>query len=94
MDYNSLIEQVNGMTEPISLETLYSCLLDTEARLVSQKAQRDQREQYQLMANYVAHGNNDGGKQYTRGGHQSNHDGHSCGGGHCDIPPLSKGGQS
>jgi hypothetical protein len=94
VDYNSLIEQVNGMTEPISLETFYSCLLDTEARLVSQKAQRDQREQYQLMANYIVHGNNDGGKQYTRGGHQSNHDGHSCGGGHCDIPPLSKGGQS
>jgi hypothetical protein len=34
-DYNSLIEQINGMTEPISPETLYSRLLDTEACLVS-----------------------------------------------------------
>jgi hypothetical protein len=30
-DYNSLIEQVNGMTETINPETLYSRLLDTEA---------------------------------------------------------------
>jgi hypothetical protein len=30
-DYNSLIEQVNEMTETISPETLYSRLLDTEA---------------------------------------------------------------
>jgi hypothetical protein len=29
--YNSLIEQVNGMMETISPETLYSQLLDTEA---------------------------------------------------------------
>jgi hypothetical protein len=29
--YNSLIEQVNGMTKTISPETLYSWLLDTEA---------------------------------------------------------------
>jgi hypothetical protein len=28
-DYNSLIEQINGMTDSISLETLYSRLLDT-----------------------------------------------------------------
>jgi hypothetical protein len=34
-DYNSLIEQVNGMTETISPETLYSRLLDTEARVAS-----------------------------------------------------------
>jgi hypothetical protein len=34
-DYNSLIEQVNEMTEMISLETLYSQLLDTEARVAS-----------------------------------------------------------
>jgi hypothetical protein len=31
VDYNLLIEQVNGMTETISPETLYSRLLDTEA---------------------------------------------------------------
>jgi hypothetical protein len=29
------------MTDPISPETLYSCLLDTEASLASQKAQKD-----------------------------------------------------
>jgi hypothetical protein len=40
-DYNLLIEQVNGMTETISPETLYSWLLDTEARVVSQKMQRE-----------------------------------------------------
>jgi hypothetical protein len=35
-DYNSLIEKVNGMTEPISPETLYSRLLDgTEACLIT-----------------------------------------------------------
>jgi hypothetical protein len=34
-DYNSLIEQVNEMTEMISPETLYSQLLDTEARVAS-----------------------------------------------------------
>jgi hypothetical protein len=32
-DYNSLIEQVNGMTEPISPEALYSRLLDTRCVL-------------------------------------------------------------
>jgi hypothetical protein len=36
-DYNSLIEHVNGMTDSISPETLYSCMLDTEARLAAQK---------------------------------------------------------
>jgi hypothetical protein len=34
-DYNLLIEHVNGMTEPISPETFYSRLLDTEAHLAS-----------------------------------------------------------
>jgi hypothetical protein len=34
-DYSLLIEHVNGMTESISLETLYVCLLDTEACLAS-----------------------------------------------------------
>jgi hypothetical protein len=29
-DYNSPIQQVNGMAAPISPEMLYSCLLDTE----------------------------------------------------------------
>jgi hypothetical protein len=76
-DYNSLIEQVNGMTEPISPETLYSRLLDTEAHLASQKVQRDQKEQYQLMANSATRGNNGGSKQYTRGGHQGHHGGDS-----------------
>jgi hypothetical protein len=40
-DYNSLIEQVNGMTKPISPETLYSCLLGTEVHLIMQKARRE-----------------------------------------------------
>jgi hypothetical protein len=48
VDYNSLIEQVNGMTETISSETLYSRLLDTEARATSQKMQR---EKYHMVAN-------------------------------------------
>jgi hypothetical protein len=39
VDYNSLIEQVNGMAESTSPETLYSHLLDTEVRPASQKAQ-------------------------------------------------------
>jgi hypothetical protein len=34
-DYNSLIEQGNGTTEPISPEALYSHLLDIEARLIT-----------------------------------------------------------
>jgi hypothetical protein len=37
-EYNSLIEHVNGMTNPISPKTLYAHLLDTEAHLVAQKA--------------------------------------------------------
>jgi hypothetical protein len=40
-DYNLLIEQVNGMTDPISPETLYLRLLDTESCLASQKALKD-----------------------------------------------------
>jgi hypothetical protein len=55
-DYNSLIEQVNGMTETISPETLYSRLLDTEARLATQKAHREQKEQYHMLSNATAHG--------------------------------------
>jgi hypothetical protein len=39
VDYNSLIEQVNGTTELISLEALYSRLPDTEVHLIMQKAQ-------------------------------------------------------
>jgi hypothetical protein len=74
-EYNSLFKKVNGMAEPISSETLYSRLLDTEAHLASQKAQRNQKEQYQLMANTAACGNNSGGKQYTHGGHQGNRGG-------------------
>jgi hypothetical protein len=61
-DYNSLIEHVNGMTDPISPETLYACLLDTEARLVVQKAQRDQKEQYYMLTNADARGGNGGNK--------------------------------
>jgi hypothetical protein len=34
-DYNSLIEQVNGTTKPISPEALYSRLLDTKVRLIT-----------------------------------------------------------
>jgi hypothetical protein len=63
------------LIEPISPKTLYSSLLDTEACLASQRAQRDQKEQYQLMVNAAVCGNTSGGKQYTRGGHQGN-----CGG--------------
>jgi Na+/H+ antiporter NhaB len=66
-DYNSLIEQVNGMVEVISLEELYSCLLDTEARLVAQKAQREQKEQYHMLANAIARGSNNNSKQQHHG---------------------------
>jgi hypothetical protein len=73
-DYNSLIEQVNGMTETISPETLYSRLLDTEARLASQKMQR---EQYHMVANATARGDGGGGgnSQANHGGHHSNRSG-------------------
>jgi hypothetical protein len=43
-DYNSLIEHVNGMVVPISPETLYSHLLNTKVCLISQTAQRDQKD--------------------------------------------------
>jgi hypothetical protein len=43
-NYNSLIKHVNGMIESISPENLYARLLDTEARLASQKAQQDQKD--------------------------------------------------
>jgi hypothetical protein len=69
-NYNSFIEHVNGMTNPINPETLYAHLLDTEAHLVAQKAQRDQKEQYHMLANTAARGGNGGNKQHTRGGHQ------------------------
>jgi hypothetical protein len=49
-DYNSLIEHVNGMTDSISPETLYSHMLDTEAWLAAQKTQCEHKEQYQLVA--------------------------------------------
>jgi hypothetical protein len=53
VDYNSLIEHVNGMTEPFGLESIYARLLDTEAHLASQKAQ-DQMDQYHMLANEAA----------------------------------------
>jgi hypothetical protein len=62
-DCNSLIEHVNGMTNPISPETLYARLLDTEALLVAQKAQRDQKEQYHMLTNAAAGSGNGGNKQ-------------------------------
>jgi hypothetical protein len=74
-DYNSLIEQANGMAETISHETLYSHLLDTEAHLVAQKAQRKQKEQYHMLANATACGSNNNGKQQHHGGFQGNRGG-------------------
>jgi hypothetical protein len=41
-DYNSLIEHINGMIEPTSSETLYSRLLDIEARLVLKRCNGNQ----------------------------------------------------
>lgn len=70
-DYNPLIEQINGMTESIDLDDLYSRLLDTEARLA---LQRTQKEQFQILANSVARGrggSNRGGRGHgdsSRGG--------------------------
>jgi hypothetical protein len=69
-DYNSLIEQVNGMTETISPETLYSRLLDNEARVAYQKMQR---EQYHMVANAAARGGGGGG---SGGNRQANHSGY------------------
>jgi hypothetical protein len=71
-DYNSLIEQVNGMMETISPETLYSRLLDTKARVVSQKMQR---EQYHMVANAAARGSGGGNRQANCGGYHSNRSG-------------------
>jgi predicted component of type VI protein secretion system len=64
-DYNSLVEHVNGMTNSISPETLYSCMLDTEAQLATQKAHHEYKEQYQLVANVAARsgGGGSGNKQ-------------------------------
>jgi hypothetical protein len=71
-DYNSLIEHVNGMTETISPETLYSRLLDTEARVASQKIQR---EQHHMVANAAARGGGGGNRQANRGGYHGNRSG-------------------
>jgi hypothetical protein len=71
-DYNSLIEQVNGMTETINPETLYSRLLDTEARVASQKMQR---EQYHMVANAAAQGGSGGNRQANHGGYHGNRNG-------------------
>jgi hypothetical protein len=56
-DYNSLVEHVNGMTNSIIPETLYSCMLDT--------AHHEYKEQYQLVANVAARsgGGGSGNKQ-------------------------------
>jgi hypothetical protein len=75
-DYNSLIEHVNGMPKSISPENLYVRLLDTEARLASQKAQI-QKDQYHMLANATAHSGSNGNKQQCRGSHQGNHGGQS-----------------
>jgi hypothetical protein len=82
-DYNSLIEHVNGMTDSISPETLYSHMLDTEAWLAAQKAQCEHKEQYQLVANAApCGGGGDGGnKQQSRGGFQGGRGGFGCGNG-------------
>jgi hypothetical protein len=69
VDYNSLIEQVNGMTKTISQETLYSRLLDTEERVASQKMQR---EQYHMVANAAARGGGGGNRQVNCGGYHGN----------------------
>jgi hypothetical protein len=85
VDYNSLVEHVDGMTDSISPETLYSHMLDTEARLAIQKVQRKHKEQYQLVANAAARGGGGGGgnKQHNRGGFQGGRGGfgHGNGGG-------------
>jgi hypothetical protein len=68
-DYSSLIEQVNGMTKTISLETLYSQLLDTKARVASQKMQR---EQYHMVDNAAARGGGGRNRQANRSGYHGN----------------------
>jgi hypothetical protein len=56
-EYNPLVEQVTGMTAPISLDDLYARLLSTEARLESHK---DVKESFQMVANSVARGHGGG----------------------------------
>jgi hypothetical protein len=70
VDYDSLIEQINGMMETITPETLYSRLLDTEARVASQKMQW---EQYHMVANAAARGGRN--SQANRGGYHVNRSG-------------------
>jgi hypothetical protein len=82
-DYNSLIEQNNGMTEPISPEDLYLRLLDNEACLTQQKAQLEPKEPYSMMVIVAARGNGGGGsKPHRRGGHGNR-------GGECGNPNNS-----
>jgi hypothetical protein len=60
------------MTETISPETLYSRLLDTEARVASQKMQR---EKYHMVTNAAAQGVGGGNRQANHGGYHGNHSG-------------------
>jgi hypothetical protein len=60
------------MTETISPETLYSQLLDTEARVASQKMQR---EQYHMVANVDARGGGGRNRKANRGGYHGNRSG-------------------
>jgi hypothetical protein len=88
-DNNSLIEHVNGVTDPISPETLYAHLLNTEACLATQKAQKNQKEQYHMLAYAATCSGNGGNKQQTRGGHQRGRGGPVCnngGNGHPGNP--------
>jgi hypothetical protein len=89
-DYNSLIEKVNGMATPISPKTLYSRLLDTKVRLVAQKAQCEQKEQYHMPMNAAAHGGNNDNKQKNNHGSRDNC-GHQGNGG---SPNQNNGGGS
>jgi hypothetical protein len=83
-DYNSLIELVNMMVDPISPEILYSSLLDMEVRLASQKAQWEQKDPYQMMANTTTHGGNDNKQHRDDGGNKNNNRGYlSNRGGFC-----------
>jgi hypothetical protein len=77
-DYNSLIEHINGMIDSISQETMYSWLLDIEARLASQRAQQlEQKDQFHMMANASAHGHSGttGPRQQQHGGFQGSRGG-------------------
>jgi hypothetical protein len=80
VEYNSLIEQVNGMTKTISPEMLYSRLLDTEVCLAAQKVQCEQKEQYHMLANAAARGGGSNDKQHNRGGFQGHRGGGRSGG--------------